>query len=153
MLGKGTCLSSVDMTRWTASRAAAAILVLAACSPSRSDVTDAGIGDTATSSNDADNDVPLGDSACGDSGRARDVASALTTPDPEDPSCLVPAPQPLACIRVGLVDEIKLFVAPIILGSGKKSLRDGVRLGLQLVDERRFEGSGVVHLHYRLRTA
>jgi riboflavin biosynthesis pyrimidine reductase len=55
--------------------------------------------------------------------------------------------------RAGLVDEIKLFVAPIIVGGGKKSLPDGVRLGLQLVDERRFEGSGVVHLHYRLRTA
>jgi riboflavin biosynthesis pyrimidine reductase len=54
--------------------------------------------------------------------------------------------------RAGLVDEIKLFIAPIIRG-GKKSLSDGVRLGLELVDERRFKGSGVVHLHYRLRTA
>jgi hypothetical protein len=41
----------------------------------------------------------------------------------------------------------------IILGGGKKSFPDGVRFGLELVDERLFEGSGVVHLHYRLRTA
>lgn len=55
--------------------------------------------------------------------------------------------------RAGLVDEIQLFIAPIILGGGKKSLSDGVRLGLELVDERRFKGSGIVHLHYRVRTA
>jgi len=55
--------------------------------------------------------------------------------------------------RAGLVDEIKLFIAPIILGCGKKSLSDGMRLGLELVDERIFRGNGVVHLHYRLRTA
>jgi dihydrofolate reductase len=52
----------------------------------------------------------------------------------------------------GLVDEIHHFVAPIIVGGGKPSLPDGVRLELELVDERRFEGNGVVHLHYRLRT-
>ncbi|HYQ43805.1 MAG TPA: dihydrofolate reductase family protein [Polyangiaceae bacterium] len=55
--------------------------------------------------------------------------------------------------RAGLVDEIKLFIAPIILGGGKKALPDGVRLGLELVDERRFEGSGIVYLHYRRPTA
>jgi riboflavin biosynthesis pyrimidine reductase len=55
--------------------------------------------------------------------------------------------------RAGLVDEIKLFIAPIILGGGKKALSDGVRLGLELVDERRFRESGVVHLHYRVRPA
>ncbi len=55
--------------------------------------------------------------------------------------------------RSGLVDEIKLFIAPVILGGGKKALPDGVRLELELVDERRFEGSGVVHLHYRRRAA
>src|SRR4051812_9043443 len=113
-LAIGTCLRSVDMTRWTTSRAGAAILVLAACTPTRSDVTDAGIGvsgdapagsndapgdviaspsdatgwpgDAATSSSDAGNDVPLADSACGDSGRPRDAASAPTMPDPDDPS-------------------------------------------------------------------
>jgi dihydrofolate reductase len=56
--------------------------------------------------------------------------------------------------RAGLVDELKFFVAPIIRGGGKPSLPDGVRLGLELVDERHFKGSGgVAYLHYRIRAA
>lgn len=54
--------------------------------------------------------------------------------------------------QAGLIDEIKLFIAPIMLGGGKKSLPDGVRLELALVDERRFKASGIVHLHHRVRT-
>jgi dihydrofolate reductase len=42
----------------------------------------------------------------------------------------------------GLMDEIKLFIAPIILGGGKKSLPAGVRLELELVDERRIQSDG-----------
>jgi dihydrofolate reductase len=53
--------------------------------------------------------------------------------------------------RAGLVDECHLFLAPIIVGGGNKSLPDDVRLELELVAERRF-GSGMVHLHYRVRT-
>jgi dihydrofolate reductase len=51
-------------------------------------------------------------------------------------------------IKAGLVDECHLFVAPIVVGGGKRSLPDDVRLTLELVDERRF-GNGMVHLHYR----
>jgi dihydrofolate reductase len=54
-------------------------------------------------------------------------------------------------LEAGLVDELQLFVAPIVVGGGKRSLPANVRLGLELLDERRFE-SGVVHLHYRTRT-
>ena len=54
-------------------------------------------------------------------------------------------------IRAGLVDEFQLFVAPVVIGGGKRSLRNDVRLGLELVDERRF-ASGVVHLRYRIST-
>ena len=54
-------------------------------------------------------------------------------------------------IRAGLVDEWHLFVTPIVVGGGKRSLPDDVRVKLELLDERRFEG-GVVHLHYRTRT-
>jgi dihydrofolate reductase len=54
-------------------------------------------------------------------------------------------------IKAGLVDECHLFLAPIVVGGGKQSLPNEVRLKLDLVDERRF-GSGVVHLHYRART-
>jgi dihydrofolate reductase len=53
-------------------------------------------------------------------------------------------------IKAGLVDECHLLVAPVMVGGGKQSLPDGIRLELELLDERRF-GNGVVHLHYRLR--
>jgi dihydrofolate reductase len=54
-------------------------------------------------------------------------------------------------IEAGLVDEWHLFLAPIMVGSGKQALRDDVHVELELLDERRF-GNGVVHLHYRTRT-
>jgi dihydrofolate reductase len=54
-------------------------------------------------------------------------------------------------IKAGLVDELQLFVTPIVVGGGNQSLPDNVRVDLQLLDERRF-GSGVVYLHYRTRT-
>src|SRR5918912_382415 len=54
-------------------------------------------------------------------------------------------------IEAGLVDEWHLFVAPIVVGGGKQSLPDDVRLQLELLDERRFEG-GMVYLHYHNRT-
>jgi dihydrofolate reductase len=54
-------------------------------------------------------------------------------------------------IKVGLVDECHLFLAPIVVGGGKRSLPHTVRLKLELLDERRF-GNGMVHLHYRTRT-
>jgi dihydrofolate reductase len=53
--------------------------------------------------------------------------------------------------KTGLVDECHLFVTPIVVGGGKRSLPNDVRLELELLDERRFEG-GVVHLHYGTRT-
>jgi dihydrofolate reductase len=53
--------------------------------------------------------------------------------------------------RAGLVDELHLFLAPIVVGGGKRSLPDDVRIELDLLDERRF-GNGMVHLHYATRT-
>jgi dihydrofolate reductase len=54
-------------------------------------------------------------------------------------------------IKAGLVDEYHLFLTPIVVGGGKQSLPDSVRLNLELLDERRF-GNGVVHLHYLTKT-
>jgi dihydrofolate reductase len=51
----------------------------------------------------------------------------------------------------GLVDECHLFLTPVVVGGGKRSLPGHVRVKLELLDERRF-GGGVVHLHYRVRT-
>ena len=50
--------------------------------------------------------------------------------------------------RAGLVDECHVFLAPVVVGGGKQSLPDDVRLDLELLDERRF-GNGTVHLRYR----
>jgi dihydrofolate reductase len=47
-----------------------------------------------------------------------------------------------------LVDECHLFLTPIIVGGGNPSIPTGVRLRLELLDERRFSG-GMVYLHYR----
>ena len=52
-------------------------------------------------------------------------------------------------IAAGLVDECHLFLTPIVVGGGTRSLPDDVRVKLALIDERRF-ASGVVHLHYRV---
>ena len=54
-------------------------------------------------------------------------------------------------IKAGLVDEYHLFLSPIVVGGGKRSLSNGVNVELELLDERRF-GNGVVHLRYRTRT-
>jgi dihydrofolate reductase len=51
-------------------------------------------------------------------------------------------------IEAGLVDELQLLVAPVVVGGGKQALPDKLRLKLELLDERRF-GSGVVYLNYR----
>jgi dihydrofolate reductase len=51
-------------------------------------------------------------------------------------------------IQAGLVDEIHLFVTPIVVGGGNQALPNNVRVELKLLDQHRF-GNGVVHLHYR----
>jgi dihydrofolate reductase len=53
--------------------------------------------------------------------------------------------------EAGLIDECGLFIAPIIVGGGKQSLPDNLRLRLELLDERRFR-SGMVYLYYRIIT-
>ena len=50
-------------------------------------------------------------------------------------------------VRAGLVDELHLIISPVLVGGGKRFFPDGVRLDLDLVDERRFAG-GVVALRY-----
>jgi dihydrofolate reductase len=52
--------------------------------------------------------------------------------------------------RAGLVDEVQMFVSPVVVGGGTRLLPDGVRLDLQLKDQRRF-GNGVVFLRYGAR--
>ena len=54
-------------------------------------------------------------------------------------------------IRAGLVDEYHLFLAPVLVGGGKRALPDGVRVDLELLDERRF-ASGFIYLRYGKRS-
>jgi dihydrofolate reductase len=50
----------------------------------------------------------------------------------------------------GLVDELALFVWPVILGGRNPALPTDTCADLELIDEHRFS-NGVVHLRYRLR--
>jgi dihydrofolate reductase len=54
-------------------------------------------------------------------------------------------------LAAGLVDELHLFLGPVVVGGGKRALPDNLRVQLELLDERRFR-RGVVHLHYRVST-
>lgn len=51
-------------------------------------------------------------------------------------------------LAAGLVDELILFVWPVVLGGRNPALSTGVRVDLELVDEHRFS-SGAVRLRYR----
>lgn len=50
-------------------------------------------------------------------------------------------------LAAGLVDELHLFLCPVVIGGGTPALSRGTRLDLELRGERRFAG-GVVHLRY-----
>jgi dihydrofolate reductase len=52
-------------------------------------------------------------------------------------------------LRAGLVDELHLFLSPVIVGGGKPAIPDGLRVDLELLDERRF-ANGVAYLRYRV---
>ena len=54
--------------------------------------------------------------------------------------------------RAGLVDEVHVVVAPVVVGGGKPILPSGVRLDLDPLEVRRFDGTGVVSLRYGVRT-
>ena len=49
----------------------------------------------------------------------------------------------------GLVDELQLFVWPVVLGGRKPAVPTGIRADLELLDEHRF-ANGVVHVRYRV---
>lgn len=53
-------------------------------------------------------------------------------------------------LSVGLVDEVQMFVNPVVVGGGKRFFPDGVRLALELVEERTFH-NGLVTVRYAVR--
>ncbi|MCJ7832223.1 MAG: dihydrofolate reductase family protein [Actinobacteria bacterium] len=50
-------------------------------------------------------------------------------------------------LRAGIVDDIHLFVVPVVVGGGTSCWPAGVRLALDLVEQTRF-ADGTLHLHY-----
>jgi dihydrofolate reductase len=54
-------------------------------------------------------------------------------------------------LRAGLVDEYHVFLSPVVVGGGTRSLPDGLRVRLELLGEHRFAG-GVVYLRYGVAT-
>lgn len=92
-----------------------------------------------------------------------DVASKRTrierTFDPEvvrrlkaedGPDMLIGGPTLAArAFEAGLIDEVHLFLAPVVVGGGLRALPTEVHLDLDLTAEQRFR-SGVVYLGYRL---
>ena len=52
--------------------------------------------------------------------------------------------------RAGVLDEVHVVVAPAVVGGGIRFLDEGLRLDLELIDERRF-ANGFVYLGYRVR--
>jgi dihydrofolate reductase len=51
--------------------------------------------------------------------------------------------------RANLIDECHLFISPVVVGGGKPSLPRGLRAGLELLDERRFD-NGIVYVRHRV---
>ena len=47
------------------------------------------------------------------------------------------------------MDECHLFLNPVVVGGGTRALPAGLRLELDLLDERRF-ANGAVYLRYRI---
>jgi len=53
-------------------------------------------------------------------------------------------------MAAGLIDEVRLFLSPAIVGGGTRALPDNVRLDLSLEEHHTFD-SGVVYLRYAVR--
>ena len=49
----------------------------------------------------------------------------------------------------GLVDECDFILSPVIVGAGKRAFPAGLRVDLELLDERRF-ANGAVYVSYRV---
>lgn len=52
-----------------------------------------------------------------------------------------------SAFATGLIDEVRLFLFPVVVGGGKPALPAGAQIELELREQRRFD-SGVVYLAY-----
>ena len=56
-----------------------------------------------------------------------------------------------ACLRAGLLDEMELHVVPVLMGQGRRLFDNLPPDHVELEPLRALEGSGVLHLRYRVR--
>ncbi|WP_282688935.1 MULTISPECIES: dihydrofolate reductase family protein [unclassified Streptomyces] len=84
--------------------------------------------------------------------RSFDPDAVRRLKDEADADLTVDGPNLAAqAIAAGLVDEYHLFITTSVVGGGKRFFPDGVRLDLELVEERTFAASGLIHARYRTR--
>ena len=89
------------------------------------------------------------------SGRTRierdfDVAAVRRLKESAGKDITVGGPELAAqALTAGLVDELQLFVVPVIVGAGNRALPAGLKAKLTLLEERRF-GNGTVFLRYEV---
>src|SRR6478609_9690758 len=50
-------------------------------------------------------------------------------------------------LRAGIVDELRLLTVPVVVGGGTRTIPDGIRLDLELLEHRRFAG-GTTYARY-----
>jgi len=67
----------------------------------------------------------------------------------ESPVSIGGAGLAVLALRAGIVDDIELYLAPVIVGGGTRFFPDGLKLDLELVAEERF-ASGFTYLGYRV---
>jgi dihydrofolate reductase len=83
--------------------------------------------------------------------RSFDVDAVRRLKDESEHDLSVDGPNLAAqAIAAGLVDEYHLFVTTSVVGGGKRFFPDGLRLDLDLVDQRAF-ASGLIYARYRTR--
>lgn len=83
--------------------------------------------------------------------RSFDPQAVRRVKDTSDRDLLIGGPELAAhAFAASLVDDLHLFLAPVIVGGGTRALPDRVRLNLELADERRF-ANGIVYVHHRAR--
>jgi dihydrofolate reductase len=83
--------------------------------------------------------------------RSFEPAEVARMKDQRDGEIAIGGPAVAAqALAAGLVDEIRLLASPVIVGGGNPALPDGLRLDLELLDERTFR-NGVVYSSYRVR--
>jgi dihydrofolate reductase len=81
-----------------------------------------------------------------------DAAAVRALKHSSGPDISVGGPELAAqMLAAGLVDELRVFVSPVVVGGGQRFLPDDLRLSLDLHDDYQFR-NGVAYLAYRIRS-